>query len=82
MFEIGPVVLEKKLKIGNVYRWTDGQTDDGLQAIRKAHLSFQLMWAKNVKSLQTDGRKDWRMDGQQAIRKAKQPEKSKLATDR
>ena len=43
MFEIGPVVLEKKLKIGNVYRWTDGQTDDGLQAIRKAHLSFQLM---------------------------------------
>ena len=26
---------------------TDGQTDDGRQVIRKAHLSFQLRWAKN-----------------------------------
>ena len=26
---------------------TNGQTDDGRQAIRKAHLSFQLRWAKN-----------------------------------
>ena len=25
---------------------TDGQTEDGRQAIRKAHLSFQLRWAK------------------------------------
>jgi hypothetical protein len=25
---------------------TDGQTDDGLKAIREAHLSFQLRWAK------------------------------------
>ena len=25
---------------------TDGQTDDGRQVIRKAHLSFQLRWAK------------------------------------
>ena len=28
-------------------RRTDGQTDDGRQVIRKAHLSFQLRWAKN-----------------------------------
>ena len=27
-------------------RQTNGQTDDGRQAIRKAHLSFQLRWAK------------------------------------
>ena len=26
--EIGPVVMEKKLKIGKVYRQTDGQTGD------------------------------------------------------
>ena len=26
---------------------TDGQTDDGRQVTRKAHLSFQLRWAKN-----------------------------------
>jgi hypothetical protein len=25
----------------------DGQTDTGQWAIRKAHLSFQLRWAKN-----------------------------------
>ena len=50
LVEIGPVVLEKKSKIGKVYKQTDGQTDgqtngqtdDGRQAIRKAHLSFQL----------------------------------------
>ena len=41
LVEIGPVVLEKKSKIGKVYR----QTDDGRQAIRKAYLSFQLRWA-------------------------------------
>ena len=28
-------------------RQTDGWTDDGQQVIRKAHLSFQLRWAKN-----------------------------------
>ena len=28
-------------------RRTDGQTDAGRQVIRKAHLSFQLRWAKN-----------------------------------
>ena len=52
--KIGPVVLEKS-KIEKVYRQTDrrtdrrteGQTNDGRQAIRKAHLSFQLRWAKN-----------------------------------
>ena len=27
-------------------RWMDGQTDDGRQMIRKAHLNFQLRWAK------------------------------------
>ena len=54
LVDIGPVVLEKKLKIGKVYRQTDGQTDgqtdDGRQVIRKTHLSFQLRWAnKNQK---------------------------------
>jgi hypothetical protein len=29
-------------------RQSDGQTDDGQPAIRIAHLSFQLRWAKNV----------------------------------
>ena len=40
--KIGPMVLEKKSKIGKVYRQTDGRTDDGRKAIRKAHLSFQF----------------------------------------
>ena len=38
--EIGPVVLEKKMKMWKVYRQTDGRV------IRKAHLSFQLRWDK------------------------------------
>ena len=42
--EIGPVVLEKKLNMWKVYR---RHTDDRQQAIRKAHLSFHLRWAKN-----------------------------------
>ena len=44
--KIGLVVHEKKSKIGKVYRPTDRQTDDGQKAIRRAHLSFQLRWAK------------------------------------
>ena len=28
-------------------RQADGSTDDGRHAIRKAHLNFQLEWAKN-----------------------------------
>ena len=51
LVKIGPVVLEKKMKMWKVYRQTDGrtdgQTDDGRQVIRKAHLSFQLRWANN-----------------------------------
>ena len=35
--------LEKKMKMGKVYKQTD---DDGQQAIRKAHTSFQLRRAK------------------------------------
>ena len=47
LVEIGPVVLEKKMKMWKVYRQTetqtdDRQTDDRQQVIRKAHLSFQL----------------------------------------
>jgi hypothetical protein len=37
------------IKIGNVlvlHSGEDRQTDDGQQAIRNAHLSFQLRWAK------------------------------------
>ena len=30
---------------------TDGQTDDGRQVIRKAHLSFQLRWAKKLNTM-------------------------------
>ena len=40
---------------GQTYRQIDGRTDrrtdDGQQAIRKAHLSFQLRWGKNVKEV-------------------------------
>ena len=53
LVEIGAVVLEKKMKMWKVYRWTDRQTDrqtdDGRQVSRKTHLSFQLRWAENVK---------------------------------
>ena len=31
-----------------VYRQTDGWTNDGWQSIRKAHLGFQLRWAKKL----------------------------------
>ena len=47
--------LEKKMKMWKVYRQTngrtDGRTDDGRQVIRKAHLSFQLRWAKKAKHM-------------------------------
>ena len=33
---------------GRTDRKTAGQTDDGRQTIRKAHLSFKLMWAYNI----------------------------------
>ena len=36
LVEIGPLVLEKKMKMSKVYRQTDGQKDDGRQAFRKA----------------------------------------------
>ena len=64
LVEIGPVVLEKKMKMWKVYkqtdrrtdRRTDGQRDDGQQVIRKAHLSFQLRWAKKeVRKLEYSG---------------------------
>ena len=62
LVEIGPVVLEKKMKIWKVYRQTDGrtdrQTDNGWQVIRKSHLSFKVRWAKN----RTDGLTDWLKD--------------------
>ena len=44
LVEIGPVVMEKKLKMWKVYR----QTDDRQHVLRKAHLSFQLRWAKKL----------------------------------
>ena len=43
MFEIWPVVQEKMKS----EKLTDRQIDDGRQAIRKSHLSFQIRWAQN-----------------------------------
>jgi hypothetical protein len=40
----------QKCKSLQTDRRTDGQTDDGQKAIRIAHLSFQLRWAKNFKT--------------------------------
>ena len=37
---------DKNVKSLQTDRQTDRQTDDGRQVIRKAHLSFQLRWAK------------------------------------
>ena len=42
--EIGPVFLEKKMKMQKVYANDD---DDRQILIRKAHLSLRLRWAKN-----------------------------------
>ena len=36
----------EKFTDGRTDGWTDRQTDEGRQVIRKAHLSFQLRWAK------------------------------------
>jgi hypothetical protein len=43
---------------------TDGKTDDGTKAIRIAHLSFQLRWAKNAPRHATDSWLliDWLID--------------------
>ena len=48
LVEIGPVVLEKNLKMWKVYdKNDDNDNDDGQIFIRKAQLSLQLRWAKN-----------------------------------
>ena len=39
---------DENVKSLQTYGQTNGQTDDGWQVIRKAHLSFQLRWAKNI----------------------------------
>ena len=67
LVEIGPLVLDKKMKMWKVYRQTDRQRDrqtdrktDGQIVIRKAHLSFQLRLAKgddNCRTIQFDKRK-------------------------
>ena len=44
LVKIGPVVLEKKMKIWKVYSRRMDKWTDSWQAIRKAH--FQLRWAK------------------------------------
>ena len=41
LVEIGPVVPEN-MEMLKVNRQTDGQTDEGQQTIKNAHLSFQL----------------------------------------
>ena len=52
-FEIGPVVLVKKINMWKVYGQMNVQTDDGWQLNRKAHLSFQLRWAKNLLTIES-----------------------------
>ena len=45
LVEIGPVVLEKKMKMWRVYDNNDNG-DNGQIVIRKANLSLRLRWAK------------------------------------
>ena len=40
LVENGPVDLKKKTKMWKVYRQAHRLTDDGQQALRKAHLTF------------------------------------------
>ena len=47
LVEIVPVDLQKKVKMWKVHRRTDRHADD---RIRKADLSFQLIWAKQSPS--------------------------------
>ena len=42
------LLFQKKMKNMKILQTTDGQTDDGRQVIRKAHLSFKLRWSKNT----------------------------------
>ena len=42
LVEIGPVVLEKRMKMWKVYRQTYRQMDGQTTMIRKAHFSYQL----------------------------------------
>ena len=44
LLEIGPVILERKMRMWNVYK----NTDDERKAIRKTYSSFQLRWAKII----------------------------------
>ena len=46
LVDIGPVILEKKMKMWKNYRQTIGR-----QAIRKGHLSFKLMWTETAKKV-------------------------------
>ena len=59
--KIDPVILEKKMKMWKAYRHTciDGHmADDGQQAIRKAHFSFQLRWGKMFTRIQKGGQRE------------------------
>ena len=64
LIEIGPVILEKKMKWWEwwkAYRHTciDGHmVDDGQQAIRKAQFSFQLRWGKMFTRIQKGGQRE------------------------
>ena len=56
LIEIGPVVFEKKLKIGKVYRWTDRQMIDDRRS-EKLTRAFSLVELKKskLKLLQKNG---------------------------
>ena len=52
LVEIGPVVLEKKMKMWKVYRQTDGRTDGRTdRQTTDDRWSEKLRWAKKMKSL-------------------------------
>ena len=82
-FEIGPVVLEKKdeyVQSSHTYdRRTDGWTDDGQHAIKKAHLSFQWRWAQNQGLKKICNCKQWTYHQQVVLKHAKKSIESCLS---
>ena len=77
LVEIGPVILEKKMKMWKVYNDDDdNDADNGQIVFRKAYLSLWLRWANK-----TIDRYTWAMKTQQRCSDIPQvPERSLLLT--